>query len=172
MFQDEARFGRMGYPSACWAPKGVRPVVSCQLVREFIYVYWAVSPTDGASTCLIMPDVNAQTMSLFLKTVAQDYPNDFILMVLDGAGWHRAKDLCVPETIRLIALPPYSPELNPAEHIWDELREKNFLNRCWSSIQELEDHLEKACHSLLQKTSTLASLCSFPWIINAVSIVN
>jgi transposase len=61
---------------------------------------------------------------VFLAEVAQHHPQDDILLVLDGAGWHRAKDLRIPENMRLLHLPPYSPELNPVEHLWEEIREK------------------------------------------------
>jgi len=62
-------------------------------------------------------------------------------MLADQAGWHVSQDLKVPENMRLIKLPPRSPELNPAEHIWEELREKNFANRAFRDLDEVEDHL-------------------------------
>ena len=54
-------------------------------------------------------------------------------MVLDGAGWHKSKAMTIPDNIRLLSLPPYSPELNPVEHLWDELREKHFHNRTFDT---------------------------------------
>jgi hypothetical protein len=63
-------------------------------------------------------------------------------MVVDGAGWHKAKSLRIPGNLRLIALPPYAPELNPVERLWDELREKCFLKRVFDSMDVLENHLE------------------------------
>ena len=113
MFQDEARFGRINSPHNCWAPPGVRPSVPCHMVREYTYAYAAVSPADGVLDSLVLPVVNAHAMSLFLSEVSQRHPNDFILMVMDKAGWHQAKDLKVPKNMRIIFLPPYSPELNP-----------------------------------------------------------
>jgi transposase len=73
---------------------------------------------------LVLPVVTTEAMSIFLAEVGQRHPEEFILMFLDGAGWHRANNLMVPENMRLEALPPYSPQLNPVEHIWDEIREK------------------------------------------------
>ena len=69
-------------------------------------------------------------------------------MVLDGAGWHTSGLLTVPQNMRLVSLPPYAPELNPVEHIWDDLREKAFHNRVFESIDGLEDHLEKSLREL------------------------
>ena len=75
-------------------------------------------------------------------------------MILDGAGWHRSKDFRLPDNIRLLFLPPYSSELNPQEHLWDELREKYFHNRVFDSIDALENHLVTALHNL-ENTPTL-----------------
>ena len=124
MFQDEARLGRINDPRRCWAPEGVRPEVGLQIVRVYTYAFGAVSPHDGSLDSLVLPVVTAEAMSIFLAEVARRHPEEFILMFLDGAGWHRANDLAVPENMRLEALPPYRPQLNPVEHIWDEFREK------------------------------------------------
>jgi len=89
------------------------------MVRQYTYAYAALSAHDGVLDSLILPCVNAATMSLFLAEVARRHPEDFIVMVLDGAGWHHAGDLKVPENMKLVFLPPYSPELNPTEHLWE-----------------------------------------------------
>ena len=81
MFQDEGRFGLLGKPRRCWAPTGVRPVVGARLVRKFNYAFAAVSPHDGVMDSLILPWVNAQTMSLFLATVVR-----IPLIVTDDSG--------------------------------------------------------------------------------------
>ena len=96
MFQDEARFGRISDPRRCWAPPGVRPVVGAQVVRQYTYAFAAVSPHDGTLDSLILPQASGQMMSLFLQEVARRHPEEFVLMVLDGAGWHRATRLVVP----------------------------------------------------------------------------
>jgi hypothetical protein len=96
MFEDEARFGRSSEPRQCWAPQGVRPTVPAQIVREYEYAYAAVSPHDGVLDTLVLPAVNAEAMGMFLAEVAQRHANEFIVMVLDGAGWHKAKRLQVP----------------------------------------------------------------------------
>jgi transposase len=77
---------------------------------------------------------------LFLAEVARRHADEFIVMVLDGAGWHKAKRLQVPANMRLISLPPWSPQLNPAEHVWDELREKYFANRWWPTMDHVDEH--------------------------------
>src|SRR6516162_353967 len=128
MFADEARFGRMNRPRPCWAPKGVRPEVPCQLIREFTYLYGAVCPKDGTCVFLILPAADTECFQIFLDTLAKKYPRSHILLFVDGAGNHISGDLVIPSNITLSPLPAYSPELNPQENIWDEIREKIFKN--------------------------------------------
>ena len=166
MFQDEARFGRLSDPRRCWAPQGMRPQVSAQLVREFTYAFAAVSPHDGVLDSLVLPEVTAETMSLFLAEVAARHPEDFILMFLDQAGWHKAKALVVPDAMRLEWVPPYSPECNPVEHLWDEIREKWFANRLFRGLDAVEDTLVTALHTLETETERVGSITGFDWIIS------
>jgi len=110
-------------------------------VCKFSYAFAAVSPHDGVMDSLILPWVNAQTMSLFLSTVAQRHPDEFVVMVMDQAGWHIASELVVPENMRLVLLPPYSPEINPAEHILDALREDCIGNTVFNSLDTADKAL-------------------------------
>jgi transposase len=87
----------------------------------------------GKMTSLILPYVNTAMMSLFLKHVSEDFKDYFLILILDQATWHRSKELEIPENIRLLPLLPYSPELNPVEHIWDDLGEKAMPNRAFHS---------------------------------------
>jgi transposase len=130
MFTDEARFGRMNRIRPCWAPIGMRPEVAAQLIREYIYLYGAVSPKDGTCVYLIMPTSNTACFQIFLDVLARKFARQDILLVLDGAPNHRCGDLVIPDNIKLLYLPPYSPELNPKENIWDEIREKNLQEFC------------------------------------------
>ena len=100
MFQDEARFGRMARIRRCWAPAPLRPVVRNGYEREFTYVYGAVSPLQGQLDWSLTAQMNTTQMSAFLAQVSQAHPQEFIVMVVDGASSHRAKDLVVPANIR------------------------------------------------------------------------
>jgi hypothetical protein len=166
MFQDEARFGRISDPRRCWAPAGVRPAVNTQIVREYEYAFAALSPHDGVLDTLVLPGVHAEAMSMFLAEVAQRRSDEFILMVLDGAGWHKAKRLQVPAHMKLIPLPSWSPQLNPVEHLWDEVREKWFSNQVFASLQAVEDRLVTALQTLEEDRQRVASLSGFDWIIS------
>ena len=93
MFADEARFGRMNRPRPCWAPKGVRPEVPCQLIREFTYLYGAVCPNDGTCVFLILPAADTECFQIFLDALAKKYPRSHIVLFVDGAGNHISGDL-------------------------------------------------------------------------------
>jgi transposase len=141
MFQDEARFGRISQCRRCWHKKPERPVVKAMLTHEYTYAYGAVSPVDGRFDSLLLPHVNAECMQVFLNEISARYPDENIIMIVDGAGWHKSQALALPENLKLHFLPPYSPQLNPQEHLWDELREKGFHNKAFDSLTALEDVL-------------------------------
>jgi transposase-like protein len=164
MFEDEARFGRISDPRRCWAPPGVRPEVSTQLIREYEYAFAAVSPQDGTLDTLVLPTVNTEAMGVFLAEVSRRQAEEFIVMVLDGAGWHKARRLLVPANMRLLFLPPWSPQLNPVEHVWDEVREKWFGNRVFASLNAVEEQLITALRTLEEDATRVASLTGFDWI--------
>jgi len=160
MAEDEGRFGRVSIPRRAWAPPGVRPRAPRQMVREYTYVYAAVAPAEGKMTSLVLPTANTAMMQLFLEHVSQTFADDFIVMQVDRAGWHGAKALLVPENIRLIPQPAYSPELNPVEHIWEDLREKQLSNLALATLDEV---VEKVCDGLKVLESDLERLRSMTY---------
>ncbi len=168
MFADEARFGRMNRPRSCWAPNGTRPQVACQLVREYVYLYGAVSPKDGTCVYLIMPAPDTQCFQIFLETLAKKYPRQLILLFVDGAGNHHSDELVVPANIMLHLLPPYSPELNPQENLWDEIREKIFKNYALKSMDNVYAKLEEATFYIERNPALVKSITSFPYITKSI----
>jgi transposase len=163
-FQDEARFGRISDLRRCWAPPAQRPVVGHQIVRQYLYAMGAVDPWRGRLSSLIMPWVDTETMSIFLTHVAAQQGRECGVMLLDGAGWHRAHALRVPDNLRLITLPPYSPELNPVEHVWDWLRENAMGNQVFADLDAVEDCLAGGLKRLSSQPETLRSLTLFDWL--------
>lgn len=166
MFQDEGRFGLLGAPRRCWAPRSVRPVVGARLQRKYLYAFAAVSPHDGVLDSLILPWVNAETMSMFLASVAERHADEFIVMVMDQAGWHVAGSLQVPPNMRLVFLPPYSPELNPAEHLWEALREDWFANTVLHDLDAVEDALDDGLVTLESDPGRVQKMTGFDWIVS------
>ena len=162
--QDEGRFGRISDVRRAWSPLGTRPQAPRQVIRTYLYVFTAVCPAMGRMTSLILPWANTEMMNIFLRQVSEDFPEYFILMIADQAGWHISQHLEVPENIRLIKLPPRSPELNPSEHIWEELRENNFANRACQDLDEVEDHLCRGLNDLAKDPGKLRSMTNFPYL--------
>lgn len=166
MFQDEARFGLISDNRRCWCPRPMRPLCQSMVTQEYTYAYAAVSVRDGEMDSLILPHVNGQCMQIFIDEVAARHPDDRIVMVLDGAGWHQG--IQIPINMRLLKLPPYSPELNPVEHIWDEIREKYFANRVFESLDALEGQLVNALRDMELDHDRVSSITSWPWILFAL----
>jgi transposase len=169
MFSDEGRFGRITNPHHCWCPSGKRPITHCQIIREYTYAYAAASPNDGELDTLILPDMYTSTFSVFLQKVSERHPNDYILWIHDGAPSHRSGTLIVPKNIRLVEQPPYSPELNPIEHIWEELREKYFWNETFKSMDAVEETMVTALRTLEEDRKRVQSMTQFPWIMHALA---
>lgn len=165
MFQDEAGFGRINKPKYCWCKKGIRPSVPCHHIREYRYVYGAVEPLTGDSCFLILPYANTVCMNLFLKELSVHYPDDRIILVCDRASWHRSKDLEVPDNIEFFFIPPATPEMNPIEQIWKEIRKRGFRNEIFDSLDKVMDRL---CDTInLLSNSTIKSITARDWILQS-----
>lgn len=163
MFQDEAGFGRINKPKYCWCFAGHRPSVPCHYVREYRYAYGAVEPLTGESFFLVLPYSNTECMSLFLQELSNKYPQDTILLVCDGATWHKSKALQIPNNIQLIFLPPATPEMNPIEQIWKEIRKCGFRNEVFDTLEKV---VVRLCDTICSLTeSTVRSITGRGWIL-------
>jgi len=129
-------------------------------------VYGAVSPLEGHLDWMICRQMNTEHMTQFLAQVSAAHAQEFIIMVVDGASSHVSKELQVPENIRLLRLPPYAPELNPQEHVWDEVREKEFPNRVYADLGSVIAQLEDGLPRLANNNNALRSLTAWPWIVS------
>lgn len=105
MYQDEAGFGRISKMSSCWAPKGIRPNIHSHYMREYRYCYGAGDAQTGDSFFLIAGGCNTEWMNEFLRQVSQAYPDDYILLVMDNAIWHKSSTLEIPSNIELAFIP-------------------------------------------------------------------
>ena len=165
MFQDEAGFGRINKPKYCWCEKGIRPSVPCHHIREYRYAYGAVEPLTGESCFLVMPYCNTVCMNLFLRELSKQFPQDTILICCDGAAWHKSGTLEVPDNIVLFHIPPYTPEMNPIEQIWKEIRKRGFRNEVFATLEKVVDRL---CDTICSLTpDTIFSITGRNWIINS-----
>jgi putative transposase len=164
MFEDEAAFGRINKPKRCWCPPGVRPSVPCHHIREYRYAFGAVEPLTGESCFLVLPNADTACMNLFLHELSSRYADDTILLADDRASWHRSKELVVPDNIRLFHLLPYTPEMNPIEQIWKELRKRGFKNELFASLNSVVDRLCYVINSL--NLDIIKSITGRQWILS------
>jgi transposase len=101
---------------------------------------------------------------MHLKNVSDEFINNEIIMQVDGAAWHKSKALKIPKNIHFIMQPPYSPEVNPTEHIWEEIREKYLHNRIFNSIKETINRVSDGISDLQSKPNIIKSMTSFPYL--------
>lgn len=168
--QDEARIGLKPILRRAWALRGDRPLAVHNPRYKWVYVFGFVRPDTGRVFSLLMPTVSTAVMSICLEHFANEVGASAtrrIVLVLDGAGWHTAKDLVVPEGIDLVFQPPYSPELQPSEQLWPLLHEP-LANRNFVDLDELEDVLCEACCGLEDDPEYLRSQTLFHWWSDAI----
>jgi hypothetical protein len=172
--QDEARLGLVPIVKRIWAEKGKRPLAIHHRRYEWLYVYGFVQPTTGRVEWLLLPSVDTALFQLALDRFAATVgagPNKHIVLVLDGAGWHRAKELKVPIGIHMFPLPPYSPELQPAEHLWPLVHEA-VANENIANIDELDDAVSRRCRYLHRDHELIHSNTLFSWWAHAAEVEN
>ena len=157
-FEDEGRFGRISREMYCWVKKDMVPCVARQMIREYIYAYSALAPQTGDCYSIIAPYCNTEAMNYFLVQLANQYNHYRIVLILDKAGWHISKNLQLPDNLHLMHLPPYSPELNPVELLWREVRAKNFHNIIFNSLDEVENILSVALAHYHKKPNAVKKL--------------
>lgn len=165
--QDEARVGQQGTLTRVWARTGSRPTAVKQTEYQWLYVWAAVDPVTGDSAAMITPTVNTDLMNTFLDGLSGMLAADeHAIVVLDNAGWHVAKALKIPQNLTLMHLPPYSPELNSAENLWQYLRSHWLSNRQFADYDALFDAARQAMDRLTP--DTLKTVCRCPWLQRAI----
>jgi transposase len=164
-FEDEARFGTQGTITRVWARKGSRPRAVRQNGREWLYVLMAVCVSTGAASALIMPELNARVLNLFLEQFARELPTGVhAVLIWDGAGYHVGNDLVVPSNVSLIQLPPYSPELNPVENLWHYLRAHHWSNREYEGYESLQREAVRSLCAVCDDAERLKSICNADYV--------
>ena len=160
-WHDEARIGQKNKITRRWARRGARPSAPHDQGTAWAYIFGAICPQQGKGAALVMPKCDTQAMSLHLAEVAQAVaPGAHGVMLMDRAGWHRAKDLVAPDNLTLVRLPARAPELNPVENIWQFLRENWLSSRVFASYRDIVDHCCAAWNRLIDQ----------PWLIMSIGL--
>ena len=150
-----------------WAERGSCPRAVRQTQYKWGYIFGAVDPLTGQSSALISPTVNTQLMNVHLRMIAEEAGEDtHVVLVLDGAGWHKAKDLRVPESMTLLMLPPYSPELMPMERVWQWMRQHDLSNHVFKD----EAAIDRACKESWNKLTSerLKTITQTQWLTHEI----
>jgi hypothetical protein len=166
-FQDEARVGQKGTHAYIWAPVGSRPLMVRDNRHDSAYIFGAICPQRGVGAAMITPAANTEMMNLHLAEIStQIAPGARAVLVCDGAGWHqRGKELKVPDNITLLSLPPYSPELNPMEKVWDYLRQNKLCATVWDSYDDIVDACTTAWNWLIADPARITSIGLRDWAV-------
>lgn len=164
-FQDEARVGQQGTHAYIWAPKGARPLMMRDNRHDSAYIFGAICPDRGVGAAMITPAANTEMMNLHLAEIStQVATGACAVLICDRAGWHqKGKKLQLPENIRLLPLPSYSPELNPMENVWDYLRQNKLCSTVWDSYEEIVDACKTAWNWLIDDPDRIRSIGTRAW---------
>ena len=127
-------------------------------------LFGAVCPARGAAAGLVLPVVNTAAMNAHLAEIARSVaPGAHAVLILDGAGWHGAAALVIPDNLSLLTLPPYSPELNPVENVWQYLRANWLAIRVFDSCDAIVDACCAAWNRFANDPNTVTSITTRSW---------
>ncbi len=137
-------------------------------VYKWTYLYAALDPTTGESFCLYLPGMDSGCLQIFLNQLSEAYPNDHLIVVLDGAPSHRSKEIASPENVSLLELPAYSPELDPVERWFQQFR-RELSNTTFEAVELLQEALSQTLSPYWEDPARLRRLTGFSWWVEAVN---
>lgn len=168
-FEDEMRVGTRTDLGRRWMPKGVRPVGRQRIGYCYLYLYLAVKPFTGEMFAMFLPRLDKVCFNLFIKERSRELSAK-TLMIADGAGAHRLESK-TEQRVELSRLPPYSPELNPVERLFQELR-RELKFRVFETLDEAEEYVSEVLQKFLNDNERVKSLTLYPFIKYAQSNLN
>ena len=160
------RYGLISNPWRNWGPVGERVVIPKQMEFDWGYLWTETDVLAGDLNVWFLPEMNGETLSRIVAKMPDKWGNN-VALVWDNAGAHKSAAKRLPDGISVIPLPAYSPELNPVERFFQELR-RRIANKIFSSLEELEDALSEGLEEYFQDREKVKQLCSYPWIIEQI----
>ena len=156
--------GQQGTLTRVWAKRGTRPRAKRDTRYQWSYIFGAVCPSRAVAAGLVLPFANTEAMNAHLTEIARTVAEGaHAILVLDGAGWHGARALTVPDNISLLTLPPYSPELNPVENVWAYLRANKLAITVFDNYDAIVDACCTAWNFFANDPKAIASITSRTW---------
>jgi hypothetical protein len=165
--QDEARLGLKPIARRVWTLKGHRPSSNGRHKFASLYVFGYAHPATGRNRTTILPKANTEAMSASLVDFARwadPEGAEVLVLVLDRAGWHVAKELAVPANVVLFHLPPSTPELQPVEPLWPLVRE-SLANKTFANLSALQEPLVRRCGWLAEHPEIVKCAVGFHWAV-------
>ncbi len=167
MFYDESRFGLMTDIGRKLTIKGIKPIIPYQQKYEYFYLYQTPDIKSGEDFSMYMSHLDSVSLNEYLKHLSEKYKNKKIVLIMDNASFHKSKKVKVTKNIKIEYLPPYSPELNPQERRFEDI--KKFLkNRVFKTVEELEKKVEEILLSYTNEQ--IKSLVSYDYIVKVMNI--
>ena len=143
--------------------KGVKPICTFQQVFKSTYLFGAFSPVTGEHFELELPFCNTDTFQIFLDEFSKNNPDEFKIILLDNGSFHKAEHLIIPDNIHLLFIPPYSPELNPAEKIWWKMK-RAFSGKLHKTLDHVSEFIVNQVSLLTNKS--VKGTCNFEYIFS------
>jgi transposase len=166
---DQSRFGLRTIRRRRITRYGIKPVGRSQYGYANFWLYGAVAPATGDAFFYVLPKLDAEYMQVFLNELAEARPDTLNVLLVDNSGAHTAHELVVPSNIVLLFQPPYAPEVNPAERVWEDLK-TDLAWACYASLQALQDHIVQVVEAY--DAPTLRSLTTYPYFMAAVNALS
>lgn len=169
-FEDETRIGLMVILRRVLTLMGVKPVSSFQHRFENFYVYGAVEASTGEGFFLELPYLNSEMFQIFIDEFSKKYGDTINIMVVDNGRYHIARALEIPRNVKLIFLPPYSPELNPIERLWQLIKDKLASLGVFKNLEEVGKRVGDILSRLT--SSEVQSITGYQYIMNAINALS
>lgn len=167
MFYDESRFGLITDVSRKWTIKGIKPIIPYQQKYEYFYLYQSTDIKTGEDFSMFLSGLDTEFINIYLEKLSEKFKDKKIVLIMDNASFHKSKKLKIPKNIKIYFIPPYSPELNPQERRFEDI--KKFLkNKIFKSLEELQQKVTDILFSYTK--DTIKSLVFYPYLQKAVII--
>jgi transposase len=166
---DESRLGLHTVRRRRLTARGTKPVGIHQHRFKNFYVYGAIAPESGKNLFMVAPKMNTEVFQRFLEEFAAKHVETFNVLVVDNSKTHHAKELVVPPNVALLFQPPYAPEVNPAERVWQALK-TGLAWRCFETIEALQERVVELLKGW--EDDMLRSLTAYPYIMTALNALS